>query len=296
MRFVTFQQPGKEPRPGLLLGDAVVDLAACGANADFADMNAVIRGISEEQLAVLGQVCTGRRRPHAIIPLADVRLCAPIMRPLHDILCVGVNYRAHLEETIRHFDATFPEPERPVFFTKRTLRVTGPDEPLEAHAELDVQLDYEVELAVVLGKGGRDIAPERVAEHIFGYTIVNDVSARALQRVHGQWFRGKSLDGFAAMGPCIVHAGSMPFPPLLGVRSRVNGELRQDSCTSRFLVDIPHLVAELSLGMTLEAGDIIATGTPSGVGMGFDPPRYMQSGDVVECEIDAIGILRNTIH
>ena len=166
---------------------------------------------------------------------------------------------------------------------------------MDGHLELDSNLDYEVELAVVIGKGGRDIPPDRAAEHIFGYSVFNDLSARALQKRHNQWYRGKSLDGFAVMGPALVTADEIPFPPLLTLESRVNGEVRQHSNTRLYLSDIPHLIAELSQGMTLEPGDIIATGTPSGVGMGFTPPRWLKSGDVVECEIQGVGLLKTTV-
>lgn len=171
----------------------------------------------------------------------------------------------------------------------------GQEDIIVSHADIDEQLDYEVELAVIIGKKGTNIPKDQVEDYIFGYTIINDISARQLQQQHSQWYRGKSLDSFTALGPVVVHKSEMPFPIELDISSRVNGELRQNSNTKYFLADIPSIISEFSNGITLEPGDIIATGTPSGVGMGFNPPRYMKSGDVVECEIQNIGILRNAV-
>ena len=156
-------------------------------------------------------------------------------------------------------------------------------------------LDYEAELAVIVGKDARNVEPEHAEDYVFGYTILNDVSARNIQNRHQQWYFGKSLDGFAPMGPCILTRESVPYPPCLNIRSYVNGELRQNSNTSRMIFHIDHIISELSKGMTLKAGTIISTGTPSGVGMGFEPPRFLKAGDEVSCEIEEIGRLTNRI-
>ncbi|MGI5973346.1 MAG: fumarylacetoacetate hydrolase family protein [Oscillospiraceae bacterium] len=289
MRFVTFQHAGVTC-PGVLSRDGErvlsLDEAGVGPYATLLDMIAAA-GPDQLARALAASETSGG------VPLAAVRLLAPIPRPPHDILCVGVNYRAHLEESESAM-GEIPH-QSSVYFSKRANPVTGPDEVLDGHLELDSNLDYEVELAVVIGKGGRDIPPDRAAEHIFGYSVFNDLSARALQKRHNQWYRGKSLDGFAVMGPALVTADEIPFPPLLTLESRVNGEVRQHSNTRLYLSDIPHLIAELSQGMTLEPGDIIATGTPSGVGMGFTPPRWLKRGDVVECEIQGVGLLKTTV-
>ena len=223
--------------------------------------------------------------------LSAVQLLAPISRPIHDILCVGVNYLDHRAETSNDFaiDAST------VYFSKRANIILGPGERIPARFDLDEQLDYEVELAVIIGKGGRDIPKENVEAHIFGYSVFNDLSSRVLQKAHSQWFRGKSLDGYAAMGPCVLRREALPFPVEADVRSLVNGEPRQSSNTRLMVADIPSIVSELSRGMTLEPGDIIATGTPAGVGIGFTPPRFLARWDTVTLVIPQIGTLENTV-
>jgi 2-keto-4-pentenoate hydratase/2-oxohepta-3-ene-1,7-dioic acid hydratase in catechol pathway len=186
--------------------------------------------------------------------------------------------------------------EVPVFFTKPPTAVIGPGAPIPIFPHVSTSIDYEVELAVVIGKAGRDIPKERAFEHMFGYTIVNDVTARDVQRRHGgQYFKGKGLDGSCPMGPWIVTADEMPDPGDLGIRLRVNGEARQASTTAAMIFDIPTLIASLSAGLTLEPGDVLATGTPSGVGYAMEPPRFLRDGDVVACEIDGIGRLENPV-
>ena len=193
------------------------------------------------------------------------------------------------------FDLSQKKESQHIYFSKRACRITGPDEPITSHPGLDQQMDYEAELAVIIGKAGRDIAPEDAEDYIFGYAVFNDVTARAIQKKHVQWLRGKSLDGYAVMGPSIVHKSLLPFPLELDLSCHVNGELRQQSNTRLLIADLPTIISELSEGMTLEPGDIIATGTPAGVGMGFDPPRFLKSGDEVVCTIEGVGSLRNAI-
>lgn len=289
MEFVTFEQDGV-PCPGLLSADRkqVCGLAEAGLG-DWASLNAFIAAADPELIARAAEAAAHLEGT----PVEQVRLLAPIPRPSHDIICVGVNYRAHLEESeaamgkIEHQDS--------VYFSKRAHIMTPDGATVDGHLDLDPCLDYEVELAVVIGKECRDVAPEDAEDYIFGYSVFNDMSARGLQKKHNQWYRGKSLDGFSIMGPTLVHKSALPFPIQVDVRSRVNGELRQDSNTGLFLKDIPHLIAELSRGITLEPGDIIATGTPAGVGMGFDPPRWLKSGDTVECEVQGVGLLTTHI-
>ena len=166
---------------------------------------------------------------------------------------------------------------------------------IQSHPGLVERLDYEAELAVIIGKTGRNIKPEEVEDYIFGYSVFNDVTARGIQKQHVQWLRGKSLDGYSVMGPAIVHKSQLPFPQELDISCHVNGELRQQSNTRLLIADIPTIISELSQGMTLEAGDIIATGTPAGVGLSFDPPRFLKAGDEVICTVEKVGQLKNRI-
>ncbi len=182
-----------------------------------------------------------------------------------------------------------------MYFSKRVGEAVPHGGVIPSHSGLVDSLDYEVELGVIIGKDAKNVSPDDAFDYVFGYTIVNDVSARNLQTRHKQWYFGKSLDGFFPMGPWIVTADEFEKPPVLGIRSRVNGELRQDSSTGLLIFGISHVVSELSQGMTLKAGTIIAMGTPAGVGMGFVPPKFLKPGDTVECEIDGIGVLSNMV-
>lgn len=221
---------------------------------------------------------------------------APIVRPSRDVVCLGINYTAHAEEAGSYSREAFGG-DRPytIYFSKRVNRATGSSEPIPAYVGLVDSLDYEVELGVVLKKDIRGIGRDEVADSIFGFTVVNDVSARNLQTRHKQWYLGKSLDGFLPMGPCIVTPDELGDPKTLGIRSYVNGEIRQNSNTSLMLQTIEGAVTELCAGMTLQAGTIIATGTPAGVGMGMKPPCFLKPGDAVACEIEGIGRIENRV-
>lgn len=226
----------------------------------------------------------------------ELQLLSPIEHTIHDILCVGVNYRDHLKETKEHMaGAVSDEVSQTVYFAKRAYRILGSEESVHGRDDLDEKIDYEVELAVIIGKDGKNISEEDAENYIFGYSVFNDLSSRTLQTSHGQWLIGKSLDEYTSMGPVIVDRQELSMPLELDVRSYVNGELRQNSNTRNLIKKVPALIAELSQGITLEAGDIIATGTPSGVGMGFVPPRFLKKGDNVTCEIESIGRLTNWI-
>lgn len=232
--------------------------------------------------------------------LDPATLLAPIPRPARNIFCVGKNYHEHAAEFARSgFDTSAAKgetaPAWPVVFTKPPSAVIGPEAPILRFAALTAQLDYEAELAVVIGRPGRGITRDAALSHVFGYTIVNDVTARDLQQRHRQWFLGKSMDSHCPMGPWIVTADAIPDPAGLELRCRVNGELRQQANTRDLIFDIPTIIATLSAGITLQPGDIIATGTPAGVGIGFDPPRFLEPGDRVSIEIDAIGTLSNPV-
>ena len=234
------------------------------------------------------------RLSDAAVPASDVHLLAPLPKPAKNVFCVGRNYLEHIAEGERAQNLKIGVTERPVYFTKPPTAVVGPGASVPIFPELSTKIDYEVELAVVIGRSGRNIPPDRAMAHVFGYTIVNDVTARDVQRRHGgQFFKGKGLDGSCPMGPVIVTADAIGDPAKLRLRLSVNGESRQDGNTADMIFDIPTLIASLSEGMTLEPGDVIATGTPSGVGYAMDPPTFLEDGDVIICEIDGIGKLEN---
>lgn len=226
--------------------------------------------------------------------LREVSLLAPIPEPRRNLVCVGWNYLAHFEEG-KHNRPPVELPAHPSFFTKATTTVCGPFDELPVHSLLTQKLDWEAELAVIIGKGGRDIAPDDALGHVFGYAVANDVSARDVQRAHGgQWFKGKSLDRSCPLGPWIVTADELqPFD--LAISCRVNGQTMQRASTRQMIFPVPRVIAELSAGMTLLPGDIILTGTPEGIGGSREPPVFLRAGDLLETEIAGIGVLRNRI-
>jgi 2-keto-4-pentenoate hydratase/2-oxohepta-3-ene-1,7-dioic acid hydratase in catechol pathway len=295
MHLITFTRD-RHVRIGILDRDRqeAVDLATAGGLPD--SMLAFIAGgtAALEKAEAAFQSGGGR------VALEQIRLLAPIPRPGRNIVCVGKNYRDHVRElSVPGANLApggkSPLPEQPIFFTKATSSVIGPDTPIPASLDPTASTDYEGELAVIIGRGGRGITRGDAMEHVYGYTIVNDVTSRRLQRDHQQWFLGKSLDGFCPMGPAIVTTDSIPDVARLRVRTRVGEELRQDDVVASLIFDIPTLIETLSRTMTLEPGDIIATGTPAGVGAGFRPARYLQKGDVVTIDIEPIGTLRNPV-
>ncbi len=230
------------------------------------------------------------------IAVEKVDFLAPIQKPIHDLLCVGENYYAHREETVDLFIYKEALASRnTIYFGKRANYILGDGEAIVGRFDLDEKLDYEVELGIVIGKTGKDISLEEAKDYIFGFTIVNDLSSRAIQVKHNQWYRGKSMDGLTAVGPCIVTVDEFEFPVKLELTSTVDGESRQSGNTSQMITGIEQIIHELSAGMTLEIGDIIATGTPSGVGAGFDPPRFLKKGQTVTCTIEKIGSLSNPV-
>ncbi|MDA0823985.1 MAG: fumarylacetoacetate hydrolase family protein [Proteobacteria bacterium] len=231
----------------------------------------------------------------ARLSLNEVRLLAPIPRPTKNVFCVGRNYKEHVEEGHRTRGTEIVYPVAPQFFTKAPTAVIGPDESASLDPRVTQMFDYEAELGVVIGCGGINISEADADEAIFGYTIVNDFTARDLQRHHDQWFKGKSLDRSCAIGPCIVHKSAIANPQDLGLELTVNGEQRQASRTSYMIFSIAKIIRDLSLGMSLEPGDIIATGTPKGVGFAMDPQQFLADGDEVVINIEGIGELRNRV-
>jgi len=228
-----------------------------------------------------------------------VTLLAPIPRPARNVFCVGKNYYEHSKEFHNSgFDASAGKnaiPDVPIFFTKPPSSVIGPGASIPAHLDTSNTTDYEGELAVVIGTCGRGISAENAFDHVYGYTIINDVTARHIQGLHRQWFLGKSIDGYCPMGPTLLTADAVPDVGALQLITRVNGAVRQDAMVSDLIFDIPTLIETASAGITLEAGDIIATGTPAGVGIGFNPPVYLRKGDQVSITIEPIGELSNTV-
>ncbi len=287
--LVGFEQGGPAYRLSLL--------ARLAPELAFSDMNALILGYNDKVKATLARLAANADTLQgAAVAVDEVQLLAPIVRPLQDVVCLGINYDAHAQEAGRFSDEAFGG-ERPytIYFSKRVNRATATGEKVPAYAGLVDSLDYEAELGVVLGRDAKGVTKEEARDYVFGYTIINDISARNLQTRHKQWYLGKSLDGFTPMGPCIVTADEIGDEQSLDISSKVNGELRQSSNTRYMIQTVAGAIAELSQGMTLEAGTIIATGTPAGVGMGMTPPTFLKHGDKVVCEIEKIGRLENEI-
>lgn len=281
MKLVTYVYAGAT-YVGALTPDGVAPLP-------WADMNTLIETASLEEIQAAAQSA-------ASVPMADVELLAPIPNPKQDVVCLGMNYLDHAIESARFHKRSFDRDHNiAVYFSKRVNEAVTPTGNILSHPGLVQQLDYEVELGVILGKDAFNVKAEEALDYVFGYTVINDVSARVLQTQHKQFYFGKSLDGFTPMGPCILTADEVAYPPCLAISSYVNGELRQNSNTNQLMTTISMCIAELSQGMTLQAGTIIATGTPAGVGMGFQPPVFLKAGDVVKCEIEGIGAITNTV-
>ncbi len=296
MRLVTFANDGRTRIGVCPRGeDVVIDLAEAASELPL-DMTALVHLAPE----VLDRVAEAVANAPSRVPLSDITVLAPFPRPARNIFCVGKNYHEHAWEFhASGFDATAGKvaiPDVPVIFTKTPSSVTGPDTTIPAHLDPTHSVDYEGELAVVIGPGGRGISKTGAMDHVFGYTIINDVTARDLQRRHKQWFLGKSIDGFCPMGPVLVTADEVRDVGALRLVTRINGEVRQDALVADLIFDIPTLIETISASITLEPGDIIATGTPAGVGIGFDPPRYLHPGDEVAITIEPIGELRNTVN
>ncbi len=301
MRLVTYLDM-EEEKVGAILGDSppsysVVDLAAeSGGELPSTMLELIAAG--PEALTIARQVLGSNPKSKST---NEVVLLAPIPRPPRNVMCVGWNYAEHFEEGKGRRDAgdsgdQQEMPEYPTFFTKLPTAVVGPSASVQLDPRVSTKLDWEVELAVVVGRQGRDIPEERAMDYVFGYTIANDVSVRDVQRRHGgQWFRGKSMDTHCPLGPWIVTADDVPDPHNLRIRSRINGELKQDSSTKYMVFRIPRLIKELSLGTTLVPGDVVLTGTPEGVGFARTPPEYLEPGDMMDMEVEGIGHLVNPV-
>ena len=309
MKLATFSTPAI-PRPGLGLvqNDEIVDvdLAARALNLIPPDSMLELLDHPQQGMYDLHEILNkaeGRRFSEvktfsevgAVHKLADVQLLAPIPRPRKNIMCLGWNYAEHEKETAALRGRVSSIPEHPVLFTKATTTVNAPYGNIVVDPAVSVQIDWEVELGVIIGKTGKNIREEDALSYVFGYTVINDVTARDLQSQHKQFFKGKSIDGYCPMGPWIVTADEIADPQQLDLRLRVNGVTKQEASTNTMIFSVRQIIAVLSLGMTLEPGDIIATGTPSGVGFARNPPEFLKPGDVVEAEVEKIGMLRNAV-
>lgn len=290
MRLVTYEFEGK-PQVGVMKPEGEEIFPASGLGFSAGGMNDFIRELTDEKRAALPELVRGKQS----VKLSDVRLLAPIPDPERDVVCLGLNYREHAAEAARADNKYDQQRGEAVYFSKRVDRAVAPGEKINGHFDICDKLDYEAELAVVIGKDAKDVPAAEAGRYILGYTILNDVSARNLQTKHGQWYFGKSLDGFTPIGPWIVTSDEFGQDLSLGIRCFVNGEERQNSNTGNMIFDIHYIIEELSRGMTLQAGTIISTGTPSGVALGMKADGYLHSGDVVRCEIDGIGVLENPV-
>ena len=292
MRFVTCRLPDGVEDPAILSPDGTQIWPLSWLGLSYETLSDAIPFLTPQVRAGLQLAIAGI----PALPVDAVQLQSPIPCPAQDVVCLGINYMAHSDEAEKYSaDAFATKHQDAIYFSKRVSRAVPDGGFIEAHTDLVQKLDYECELAVVLGRDAKDVPAGQTKDVVFGYTILNDVSARDVQTAHKQWYFGKSLDGFTPMGPVLVTADEIAYPPALEITSRVNGELRQKSNTALLITSIGQILEELTGGMTLLPGTIIATGTPAGVGMGFDPPRFLQSGDTVECAIEGIGTLCSTV-
>ncbi len=283
MRLATIKYQGKE-QVAVQVADGMITVESVGIHVN--DMNELIQKYDDIKESIINGSSVAKA-----ISENQYELLAPIPVPSQDIICLGVNYREHIEETVDVLD--FTKKTDAVYFSKRVNKANNPGGNIPVYDFVE-SLDYEVELGVILKKDAFNVSLEEASEYIFGYTIINDVSARNLQFKHQQWYRGKSLDGYTPMGPCIVTKDEIKDAHNLDISCYVNDEKRQESNTKYMITTAQEAIAELSQGMTLKAGTIIATGTPGGVAMGMKPPVYLKSGDVIRCEIQGIGSLTNT--
>jgi len=299
MRYLTFSAPGDAaPRLGVMHGDEVVDIPSLSAAPGAPRL-------PESLLELIHQGPAAWRRLSDFLTKAvssgrkyrqsDIRWHAPIPRPSKNVFCVGRNFLGHIEEGARAQGRAVKLPDAPIFFTKAPTSVIGPFDDIPWDRSVTQQVDWEVELGAILGVAGRNIPRSAALEHVFGYTVINDVSARDVQKNHFQFFKGKSLDGFCPIGPVVVTADEFGDPHARQLTLRVNGVIKQSGNTRDMIYPLDTLIESLSHGLTLEAGDILACGTPDGCGFARTPPEFLQDGDIMETEVEGIGTMRNRI-
>jgi 2-keto-4-pentenoate hydratase/2-oxohepta-3-ene-1,7-dioic acid hydratase in catechol pathway len=299
MRLVTFRTKDHTTCLGAIVDDTVVDIAALGdmAGVNLPDNMLDFIDASPASLQVAGDLLEkykGHWPVGVATALSNVKLLAPIPRPRKNIFGIGLNYVEHVAESARTLDTAKELPQQPVVFSKPPTSVVGPGDAIEHNARITQQLDWEVELAVIIGRDAKRVSKEAAMQHVFGYSVMIDMSARDCRRA-GQWIFSKGQDTYAPFGPCIVTADEIPDPHNLRLWLKVNGTTKQDSNTQFMLFKIPDLIADISAAITLEAGDIIATGTPAGVGAGMDPQEWVWPGDIIEAEVEGIGCLRHPV-
>ncbi|WP_306567013.1 fumarylacetoacetate hydrolase family protein [Flavobacterium lindanitolerans] len=299
MKLVTFTHKNSEPKLGIFNNDTVLDLEAFAHkhNEEFPKTMLELIDLGSEEVNRIAEILKTSSESAiaaASLPLNEIKLLAPITKPRKNIIGIGLNYTEHVAESARTLDTSKDLPQQPVIFSKPPTAVIGTDEAILHNTKLTQQLDWEVELAVIISKKGKYIAKENAMDYVFGYTVINDISARDCRRA-GQWIVSKGQDTFAPMGPVLVTKDEIEDPHNLNLSLTVNGVEKQNSNTKYMLFRIPDLIEDLSTVFTLEAGDIIATGTPAGVGAGRNPQEWMWDGDVVEATVEGIGTLVNTI-
>jgi 2-keto-4-pentenoate hydratase/2-oxohepta-3-ene-1,7-dioic acid hydratase in catechol pathway len=299
MRLVTYASGSNGARLGVLVSGLVIDVERFGAAHNLRLPNDML-SLIENNVTLLPVLsdrlngCVKQLPAGTVVPVEDVSLLAPIPRPRKNIFGIGLNYREHVAESARTLDTSKELPTQPIVFTKPPTAIVGPGGAIHHNAKLTQQLDWEVELAVIIGKRATRISVENAMSHIFGYSVMIDISARDNRR-GGQWMFSKGMDTYAPFGPCIVTADEIPNPHDLRLWLTKNGVMKQDSNTKYMIFNIPILISDISSGITLEPGDIIATGTPDGVGAGLTPQEWLWPGDVVEAGIDGVGVLRHPV-
>jgi 2-keto-4-pentenoate hydratase/2-oxohepta-3-ene-1,7-dioic acid hydratase (catechol pathway) len=294
MNFLTFVTNKNERKSGIVnTNNRAVPFAAINSLPELADVNDVYAFIKKYGTELPEGIMEGADKAKESYGLSEIRFLAPIPEVHRNVICLGKNYAKHIAEMRKGLADMKGLPEHPIYFSKFANPAAAHGDTVRVTSETTSQVDYEAELGLVIGKVCKNVKRDSALDYIFGYTIINDFSARDLQNRHIQWFKGKNLDGFCPIGPWITHYSYINDPAKLDIKCRINGETRQNSNTSNMIFDIPFIIEDLSKAMTLYPGDIISTGTPEGVGMGFNPPRFLNNGDIVECEIDKIGVLRN---
>ncbi len=289
MNFVRFKRDNKVESGVIFDGELYTFESIFGCNIH---LSTFVENFKEEDITYI----KSRRKKHKPINMEEVIFLSPFEEPRRNIICLGKNYLEHVKECdTGGVDQNLGRPIKAIYFSKMVNKFVNPNESIQLHKEITSMLDYEGELAVIIGKKGSNIPVDKVEDYIFGYSILNDISARDIQKSHTQWLRGKSLDNTTAFGPNILYKGQVTFPPKLKIETKINGKLRQSDYTNNLIFDIAHCISEFSKGTTLKKGDIIATGTPAGVGMGFEPPIFLEKGDKIEISIEKIGKLINVV-